>query len=378
MRKRIAVFLDGTWNASTDNTNVWRLKSLCGLKSNDGAAQISYYDRGVNGFWGGTFGKGLTQNVVNAYEWLVDNYTDGDEIFIFGFSRGAFTARSLAGLIAKYGVIRPGSPLGVGQLYERYKRADDKTIWKLKSDYSTDSESLTIEERWMLKDAIPARIKMVGVWDTVGALGIPYFHIKGVSRSTLGFLHTGLRLPIDHAFHAVAIDEHRASFKPTLWTVKETTLATPRSISSVEQRWFVGAHANVGGGYYSDLLAQRPLQWMMKKAQSLGLSFRYDMEIDQNTIEAAVVDSYRTFLRSCYRFCVRKFDRQIGLSERVVDGVKSSTINETIDSSVFDRWRGDPSYRPASIAQWASRRNVDARTIFGSIRADDPTTTVDD
>src|SRR5437868_13561936 len=93
-QKRLAVFLDGTWNAVDDNTNVWRLKSLCASKSADGAAQLVYYDIGVNGFWGGTFGKGLSANVTEAYEWLIDHYDPGDEIHIFGFSRGAYTARS--------------------------------------------------------------------------------------------------------------------------------------------------------------------------------------------------------------------------------------------------------------------------------------------
>nr|WP_100003481.1 DUF2235 domain-containing protein [Phyllobacterium zundukense] len=113
--KRIAIFLDGTWNVTGDNTNVWRLKSLCAKQSADGKAQVFYYDKGVNGFWGGVFGKGLADNVVEAYEWLVDNYENDDEIYIFGFSRGAYTARSLAGFIAKYGILKPGAPLGVGK-----------------------------------------------------------------------------------------------------------------------------------------------------------------------------------------------------------------------------------------------------------------------
>src|SRR3954471_149105 len=129
--KKLAVFLDGTWNAVADNTNVWRMKSLCATASSEGAPQLVYYDIGVNGFFGGMVGKGLSQNVREAYEWLIDNYNPGDDVFIFGFSRGAYTARSLSGLIAKHGLLKPGSPLGVAQLYERYKRSDDRTLWKL-------------------------------------------------------------------------------------------------------------------------------------------------------------------------------------------------------------------------------------------------------
>lgn len=117
-KKRLALFLDGTWNAVGDNTNVWRLKSLCSETSADGLPHVTYYDVGVNGFLGGTFGKGLSENVAEAYKWLMDQYNPEDEIFIFGFSRGAYTARSLAGFIAKYGLLRPGAPLGVNQLYD--------------------------------------------------------------------------------------------------------------------------------------------------------------------------------------------------------------------------------------------------------------------
>jgi uncharacterized protein (DUF2235 family) len=99
-QKRLAIFLDGTWNSINSNTNVWRMRALCAAKSKDGRPQLVYYEVGVNGFLGGVFGQGLDENIRLAYEWLIENYNDGDEIFIFGFSRGAFTARSLAGLVA--------------------------------------------------------------------------------------------------------------------------------------------------------------------------------------------------------------------------------------------------------------------------------------
>src|SRR3981081_1727963 len=111
-QKRLAVFLDGTWNSVNSNTNVWRMRALCAAKSKDGRPQSGYYEGGVNGFVGGVFGQGLDENIRLAYEWLIENYNDGDEIFIFGFSRGAFTARSLAGLIAIDGILKAGSPIG--------------------------------------------------------------------------------------------------------------------------------------------------------------------------------------------------------------------------------------------------------------------------
>jgi uncharacterized protein (DUF2235 family) len=104
-KRRLAVFLDGTWNAVDTNTNVWRMKSLCATKGTDDADQLIFYAKGVNGFWGGVFGKGLDDVIQGAYEWLIDQYVAGDEIFIFGFSRGAYAARSLAGLITKCGLL---------------------------------------------------------------------------------------------------------------------------------------------------------------------------------------------------------------------------------------------------------------------------------
>jgi uncharacterized protein (DUF2235 family) len=88
-KKRLTIFLDGTWNEVNSNTNVWRMRALCASKGADGKPQLIYYEVGVNGFLGGVFGKGLDDNIRLAYEWLVENYNDGDEIFIFGFSRGA-------------------------------------------------------------------------------------------------------------------------------------------------------------------------------------------------------------------------------------------------------------------------------------------------
>src|ERR1700757_4640941 len=117
--------------------------------------------------------------------------------YIFGFSRGAYTARSLAGLIAKLGVLKPGSPIGIAQLYDRYKRGDEETIWRLADMQSSGNlQNITTEERWLLKYSQRADVKMVGVWDTVGSLGLKAFSIEGISRSTFDFLETGLRIHI--------------------------------------------------------------------------------------------------------------------------------------------------------------------------------------
>lgn len=381
-KKRLLVFLDGTWNAVGSNTNVWRMKSLCARRGAHGEEQRIYYDIGVNGFWGGTVGKGLSQNVREAYEWLMDNYDDGDDIFVFGFSRGAYTARSVAGLISKHGLLKGGSPLGTGQLFERYKRSNDRTLWKLlELEAAGTLKDATLEERWLMKYSQPVHIKMVGVWDTVGTVGVPLFSFEGISRSTFGFLHTGLRQSIDNGYHAIAVDEHRKDFAPTLWTVRKphdpkAVVPKPRTIESVEQRWFTGAHANVGGGCESDILAQAPLRWMMKKGSGHGLAWRQDVEIDGDLLTAPVSDSYKEFAKGLYSKVSSRFYRELGGEPKKLDDGTHSTINETIDASVFDRWRNSADYRPPAIVGWAARNKVDPASLRDSIRADAPSAAV--
>ena len=376
--KRLAIFLDGTWNQVNSNTNVWRMRALCAPKDAAGTPQLIYYEVGVNGFLGGVFGKGLNDNIRLAYEWLVENYNAGDEIYIFGFSRGAYTARSLAGLIAKLGILKPGSPIGITQLYDRYKRGNEETIWRLADMQSSGNlQGITTEERWLLKYSQRAEVKMVGVWDTVGSLGLKAFSNEGISRSTLDYLETGLRIHILSGYHALAIDEHRGDFAPTLWSVRHpkdpnAVSAAPRDIAKVEQRWFVGAHANVGGGYATDLLSQAPLQWMMKKAQSQGLAFRNEVDLDGDALSAPLADSYKEFAYGFYSKVTSPLYRTIGGEPDVQDNGTHVNVNETIDKSVFDRWRTDPSYRPRNLLEWADRKHVDPAKIAGSVMANDP------
>ena len=183
-QKRLALFLDGTWNSVDSNTNVWRMRALAAAKSADGKPQLVYYEVGVNGFLGGVFGQGLDDNIRLAYDWLIENYNDGDEIFIFGFSRGAYTARSLAGLIAIDGILKAGAPIGVTELFDRYKKGNEESIWKLKEiEASGDTNKLTEQEKWLLKYSQPATVKVIGVWDTVGSVGVAAGNIPGVSSS---------------------------------------------------------------------------------------------------------------------------------------------------------------------------------------------------
>ncbi|MET3524099.1 DUF2235 domain-containing protein [Mesorhizobium abyssinicae] len=383
-QKRLVVFLDGTWNRVDSNTNVWRMRALCAAKSKDGRPQLVYYEVGVNGFLGGVFGQGLDENIRLAYEWLIENYNEGDEIFIFGFSRGAFTARSLAGLIAMDGILKAGSPIGVAELFDRYKKANEETIWKLKEKVASgDISKLTEQDKWLIKYSHPAEVKVVGVWDTVGSVGLAGGNIPGFSRSTFNYLQTGLRIHILNGYHALAIDEHRNDFAPTLWDVRHpkdqnAVIAQARPLSAVEQRWFVGAHANVGGGYQTDLLAQAPLRWMMKKAESQGLSFRSEVDLDGDALIAPIADSYKSFGSGLYAIVSPPLYRTIGRDPDVREDGSHINVNETIDASVFERWRADLTYRPANLVEWAQRTKVDPGQLRTSVRADDPRVDVPD
>jgi uncharacterized protein (DUF2235 family) len=373
--KRIAIFLDGTWNTLENNTNVWRLKSLCDPNA---ANQIEYYSKGVGTRFGeivrgGVEGYGIDNEIIDAYTWLTGSFEAGDEIFIFGFSRGAYTARSLSGLIAKCGVLKPGAPLSIEQLYARYRRGNtDRTL----NELLREPVSADLEERWIVKYCEPTKIKMVGVWDTVGSLGSPIESLKSKVVKYL-FLDTHLRLQNEFAFQALAIDEQRRSFEPTLWTKTSENIpaaSTPpeRPLAQVEQRWFVGAHANVGGGYASDVLAQPSLAWLMRKAAALGLQFRDTFVADVQTPTAPITDSYHDFAHGLYRLFVPRFYRPIGTDPEKGNSRTTERINETIDGTVFDRWRGNPDYRPPNLKDWALRKGVDPATLTGARGARDP------
>lgn len=371
--KRLALFLDGTWNTVTDNTNVYRLKSLCASRDD----QVCYYSAGVGTQYGerivgGMFGYGLDAEVLQAYEWLVENYTPDDRIFVFGFSRGAFTARSMAGLISKCGLLKPGGPMSLAQLYSRYKRHVAPSILHLQN---TPAGDLSLEDQWLKKYSMAIPLWFQGVFDTVGALGVPFGNIPIISRSDYGFLETDLRINDSRAYHALAIDEHREAFAPTLWTKSVTAgvgSPAPRSLDDVEQRWFVGAHADVGGGYADGLLAQVPLVWLMQKAQLHGLVFKGTAVIDGDENKASIHDSFKEMAGGIYRACklFQPYYRTIGAGPVVKDNTTTTTINETIDVSVFDRWQKDANYRPANLVDWAKRRQTDPGSVHESVRAD--------
>jgi uncharacterized protein (DUF2235 family) len=268
MPKNIVFCADGTWNHpdETDGgvlapTNVYKFFNT--LLQTD--TQAPHYDSGVgtdgtpiDQLLGGAIGEGLFQKIKDGYTIIARSYQDGDQIYLFGFSRGAYTARSLGGMIAVCGLPAPGKFDG---------EATDAAFVTYRAPKMRVDRSTLLNDFVAKYSARDVQIAMVGVWDTVGALGIPGDLFNGLDTNVYGFLDTSLHPDVQAAYHALAIDEKRNEFAPTVWT----TPASPAQI--VEQIWFSGVHCDVGGGYAEHGLSDITLGWMMGKAAARGLVF---------------------------------------------------------------------------------------------------------
>ena len=385
--RRLLVFFDGTWNtpdSGSKPTNVVQLLRAVSARDGD-VSQVVFYDKGVGtgGFTdriaGGASGTGLTENVIDGYRFLGNNFDDGDEIYIFGFSRGAYTARSLAGLLGLAGVLKPPH-LGRDLI-------DVVAIYRDK-DSGREAKVERIEAKKFDRFA-NARIRCVGVWDTVGALGIP----GDLGRNLLGnkfyFHDVELSSKVEVALHAIAIDEKRSEFSPTLWVREKDEPATPGQ--TVEQVWFPGVHSNVGGSYEDAGLSDIALDWMIKRvrhhtglrfddgwlagicqpnAGGIGYESRsalytgskmypYQRLINQTIPEGHGVGEW-------FRKSFESWDRR-----SIVPG-NVQTINEMLHISALERWRlpsvahdtsGKPGdrlqpYRPVNLAAVIEKANL--------------------
>ncbi len=280
--KYLIVFADGTWNRpdQEDNgipapTNVVKLKNCLAQTASVGGTKVEqrvYYHTGVGTEGGilartagGAWGEGLDKNIKSAYHWLARNYQKNDKIFCFGFSRGAYTVRSLGGLLSICGLLDlSGVDIAAG--WQRVKVA-------YQEGYRDEKPHNQWSEDWPFHHKNMTPIRFVGVWDTVGALGIPddlaLLNLFDAEKKWR-FHDTALGSNVEIARHAVALDELRASFTPTLWTKN-------KSNSNVVQRWFPGVHSDVGGGYGDAGLSDIPLKWMIEEAKVAGLKFETGM-----------------------------------------------------------------------------------------------------
>ena len=254
MPKNIIICCDGTGNEyGVNKTNVVR---TCEIAVAD-ESQLVYYDPGVGtGGWeydeergrlkaikDQATGRGLQKNVEDAYRFLMRTYEPGDRVFLFGFSRGAFTARSLGGMLFQCGLLRPDLDNLVEQASEIYNRKDDGLDAGFKATFSRSCP-----------------VHLVGVWDTVESL---------VMNADKKFHNARLNPEITHAYHAVALDEIRKDFPPCLWDEKNAT-----SGQTVEQVWFAGVHSDVGGWYDERGLSDIALRWMLEKARQCGMKLK--------------------------------------------------------------------------------------------------------
>ena len=254
--KHLIACLDGTWNTADHPvkiTNVVKIMRALAPEDAEGHPQVVFYDKGVgtggpiDRIRGGAFGRGLDDNIKDAYRFLANNYEPGDRIVLFGFSRGAFTARSLAGLLGWQGMIKKTHLELLSEAYRGYRKKDASLRDRLRR-YCWDE---------------PVRIRFLGVWDTVGALGIPLTIASAYNRRHYQFHDTSLGEHIEHAFHALAIDEQRAPFSPTLWDAPEDAEIP---YARVQQVWFAGVHSDVGGSYAEKGLSDIALTWMIQMA----------------------------------------------------------------------------------------------------------------
>jgi uncharacterized protein (DUF2235 family) len=287
--KRIALFCDGTWNDETDPnpTNVYLLSRSIAQRDDAGIEQLAEYFSGVGTeentrIRGGAWGMGLDRRVVQIYRRLCEVYDVGDEIYVFGFSRGAYTARSLCGLMRTAGIVGREHLAQVDEAMRVYRRretggADSERAKRFRAQYavaSTDPDLLNCRRA----DAPDApsrmlRIQYLGVWDTVGALGIPErIPLSALVNRRHRFHDCDLSRSVEWARHALAIDETRMAFEPSPWSEESVNRinAIHREIR-VEQDWFPGDHGSVGGGGECRDLSGAPLLWIAQGAERAGL-----------------------------------------------------------------------------------------------------------
>ena len=337
--KSIILFSDGTGNSSAKlfKTNVWRMYEAVDLgPSAEGKRdQISYYDDGVGTssfkpltLLGGAFGWGLQRNVLDIYRFACRNYRDGDDIYAFGFSRGAFTIRLVVALIASEGLVRSTTEAELDrksrEAYRNFRaaflprrlkwptrllRSARRRIdaWRARLSRARHEPYDPADNRW-------PKVRFVGVWDTVAAYGGP---ITEITRAIDNWIYP-LSMPnyqlnehVQCARHALAIDDERDAFHPLLWDeLHEKKLVDERRVQPgrLEQVWFTGMHADVGGGYPDESLSYVSLLWMMEQAEMAGLR---TLKVIKDRI-VALASSYgpihdsRAGLAAYYRYQPRK------------------------------------------------------------------------
>ncbi|MEJ6391489.1 DUF2235 domain-containing protein [Gymnodinialimonas ulvae] len=389
--KRIVVLCDGTWNRSdaANPTNVVRLARALAPVGADGVVQVPIYIEGVGtgrgvtrlARWsdkvlGGALGWGLMDNVVEAYRHIVFLHEPQDEIYLFGFSRGAFTARSLAGFIRSTGIIDRDRLWLLPEAVARYRRRDDPKThpdhvesFHFRSRMSLRGVTSPKEAEHRAAENMPeaplVNIAYLGVWDTVGALGVPNHLLVAplLNRRKYAFHNTKLSRLVHSARHAIALDERRASFAPTRWTLADEVLPFSEGPDArYQERFFLGDHGSVGGGGDILDLSSIALNWMIDGAQAAGLTF--------DPVERQAVQRQMNPMGPLHNFSQpRKGLGNWITNLRPVDRTGPARMEE-LHASVTTRWAGKTTksrYRPGSL----KRVETELAAAFGSQRPRD-------
>lgn len=356
MVKKLVVCCDGTWNSPNQPipSNVSKLKHALLETDSNGIEQKPKYDRGIGAdenfikkYVGGATGWGISENIRQCYQFLMDEYAPGDEIYCFGFSRGAYTVRSLIGFVTSFGLLHEQQDRELfrnnfDMLYELYRTKPKKRPLHKNYEKVEELKSRTVKPR----------CKFVGVWDTVGALGAPTPLMGWISRKLwVGFHDTELR-NTDYAYHALAIDERREPFRPSVWT------KTQEDCMEMRQVWFAGSHTNVGGGYRYTGLADTAFLWMIKMARLRGLEFdQAYLDDPRNTnpdYRDQIEDSY-----SLPNWIFGPYLRPIGQLHEDVEEDRRG-VNEMLHASVVKRHAENlPTYNPKNLELGLQKLSVE-------------------
>ncbi|MDW3222457.1 MAG: DUF2235 domain-containing protein [Paracoccaceae bacterium] len=364
----IAIFCDGTWSSAHDGsrTHVLRLSSACQRSDaqkvlyfdgvGTGTGMTSRFGRWISRIGGGLFGWGLNRNIKTAYGDLCKVYRPGDKIMIFGFSRGAYTARSLVGMIRKCGILQFPTHANVARAFKLYRlrgpeNAPDASLIhaqrrRLSPQFATSQADIMARQ----DDSALVRISYLGVWDTVGALGIPESFFGGVARwwnKRYEFHDTRLTHLVEAARHASALDERRVFFKPSQWDNLTSQGGVPGLNGAdngpnrpYQQKWFVGDHGSVGGSRGRSAYSEATLSWIRDGAVSGGLLMASDMDAEPapKHAEKATIDQAET--RWVYKLFPWLLKWRAG-PEHPWD----------LDDSVRLHVAGEPTYRPGSLTR---------------------------
>ncbi len=350
---RMIILLDGTWQTDKGDrppTNINLLSHLILPKVSLGFEtiyQFIYYDRGVGAkgrptkqLWEGATGEGLEDIVRGAYRALSYRYQEGMEIYIFGFSRGAFSACSLIGYINSAGLLRA----------EHCSAHQERKAWEFYRKprrYRMPADKMELSKFCWPRTPT---IKCLGVFDMVGALGIPLNMLRWRNEERYGFHGTNVGSIVDYAFHALALDEKRPQFSATLWNYAYHT-----NNKAVEQVWFPGCHGDVGGGVVSDGLSNLPLFWMIRRIidNKLGLIFDPDgIEhiAQRRNVEAEILGGNSIFSRLLSALpSHRVVNRSNKLRSHFSFPRHLRPMREAVHWSVFARMMAIPNYRPKNI-----------------------------